>query len=92
MKTQPRSGARRLFAPHFTRITDLDLAGFLFLISALAAAMLADVVDRLLIVTLGTHAISLPLNALWFSWMAQYQAVSWAPRPPTCSSTAWYST
>jgi hypothetical protein len=69
------------FAPHFRRVALLDAAGLLFLATAVAAAMMADVVDRLLIVALVAYAIPLPLNALWFAWMASHVNGGWSPSP-----------
>ncbi len=69
------------FAPHFRRVAVLDAAGLLVLAFAVAAAMVADVVDRLLIVALVAYAIPLPLNALWLAWMAGYANGGWSPSP-----------
>lgn len=69
------------FGTHYTRVAVIDAVALLFVISALAAAMVADVVDRLLIATVVAHAIPLPLNALWFSWMVEYRDAGWSPSP-----------
>jgi hypothetical protein len=70
------------FAPHFERVALLDAAALLFVICALAATMIADVVDRLLMLALLAYVIPLPLNALWFAWMAAHvDGGGWAPSP-----------
>ena len=70
------------FAPHFERVALLDAAALLFVICALAATMIADVVDRLLMLALLAYVIPLPLNALWFAWMAAHvDDGGWAPSP-----------
>ncbi len=68
---------------HFSRIAVLDSAALLLLIAGVAAAMLADVVDRFLIVALVTYAVPLPLNALWFAWMTMSGDGGWRPSPST---------
>ncbi|HEX8358531.1 MAG TPA: hypothetical protein VF613_00320 [Longimicrobium sp.] len=67
------------FAPHFRRVAVLDAIGLLLLAFAVAACMMADVVDRLLIVALVAYAVPLPLNALWFAWMASHVNGGWSP-------------
>lgn len=70
------------FARHFERVALLDAAALLFVICALAATMIADVVDRLLMLALLAYVIPLPLNALWFAWMAAHVGGGgWAPSP-----------
>ncbi|MBD0319396.1 MAG: hypothetical protein ICV87_03620, partial [Gemmatimonadetes bacterium] len=70
------------FARHFERVALLDAAALLFVICALAAAMVADVVDRLLMLALLAYVVPLPLNALWFAWMAAHvNDGGWSPSP-----------
>lgn len=70
------------FARHFERVALLDAAALLFVICALAAAMVADVVDHLLMLALLAYVIPLPLNALWFAWMAAHvHDGGWSPSP-----------
>ena len=66
------------FVLHFRRVAILDAAGLLLLASGVAAAIVADVVDRLLIVALVAYAVPLPLNALWFAWMSTHVG-GWTP-------------
>ena len=47
----------------------------------LSATVLADVVDRWLLLALAICAVPLPLNALWFFWLARTGVVGWMPRP-----------
>ncbi len=67
------------FALHFQRVAVLDSLALLLLVCALASAMVTDVVDRLLIAFLLAYAIPLPLNALWFAWMAAHVDAGWRP-------------
>lgn len=74
------------FAVHFRRVAILDAVGLLLLATGVGAAIVADVADRLLILALVAYAIPLPLNALWFAWMASHVG-GWSP---TASSMQMY--
>jgi hypothetical protein len=66
---------------HYQRVALTDSAIFALWALVLSVAMVADVVDRWLLTALGLSAIPLPLNALWFAWLARAETGAWTPRP-----------
>jgi hypothetical protein len=66
---------------HFGSVAVMDTALFALWALALSAAVLADVIDRSLLLALGLSAAALPLNALWFFSLARLGTGVWTPRP-----------
>lgn len=66
---------------HYERVAVIE--GILFALWAfgLSAAVLADVVDRALLYVLALWISPLPLNVIWFSWLARIDTGVWVPRP-----------
>ena len=68
-------------ARHYQGVAVMDAALFGCWALVLSAMVLADVVDRWLLLALAICAVPLPLNALWFFWLARTGVVGWMPRP-----------
>jgi hypothetical protein len=66
---------------HYERVAILDGGLFAVWTLAMSAAVLTDVVDRTLLATLVLCVLPLPLNVIWFSWLARVETGVWVPRP-----------
>lgn len=68
-------------ARHYPGIAVMDAALFACWALVMSVVVVRDGVDRWLLLAMAVWAVPLPLNALWFFWLARTGTGVWTPRP-----------